>query len=104
MFLPLSVICSIACALGVPYQLAAQLWAPLQALPGTAMVLVAPVARMRRMASFAALTQFSVAMLKGSFTTPKMTFGLPLNTLARRDEKPPKAALGTPLEPITWPR
>src|SRR5690349_11335262 len=48
MLLPLSTTCSMACALGVPYQLDVQLWAPDHALPGTATVLVAPVARMRR--------------------------------------------------------
>ncbi len=60
--LPGSVMASSAVLLGVPYQFCAQLCAPLQALPGTRMRFVAPVARMAAMAALAALTHCSVGM------------------------------------------
>src|ERR1043165_1559001 len=46
-----SVIESVAEALGVPYQLSDQVQAPVHALPGTRIRLVAPVARMALMAA-----------------------------------------------------
>src|SRR3954447_6290316 len=49
-----SVIDSIACALGVPYQLSLQLLAPVQAFPGTKTRLLAPVPRIALIATWAA--------------------------------------------------
>src|SRR4051812_37237504 len=55
-----STMLSMAVALGVPYQVADQVHAPVQPLPGTRMRLLAPAARMAAMAELLAETHCSV--------------------------------------------
>src|SRR4051794_17268523 len=103
MFLPGSTMPFITLALAVPYQVCCQLWAPVQALPGTVTALLAPAARIAASAALAAASHCSVGMSCGSFIRPNTTLSLPLNCVARRDQKSAKAAFGTALEPIRLP-
>src|SRR5215831_8129791 len=85
---------SIAVAFGVPYQFWLQTTAAVQALPGTKIRFVAPALRMALIAAFAAPIHCSVGMSCGSFMSPNSTFGLPLNSVASRDQKSAKVAFG----------
>src|SRR6476646_4242894 len=73
-----STMLSMAVELGVPYQVADQVQAPVQPLPGTRIRLLAPAARMAEMAALLAETHCSVGMVLGSFIRLKTTLGLDL--------------------------
>src|SRR3954462_4217157 len=71
-----STMLSMAVALRVPYQVSNQVQAPVQALPGTRMRLLAPADRMAEMAVLAEATHCSVGSVLGSFIRLKITWGL----------------------------
>src|SRR4051812_34547757 len=91
-----------AVALAVPYQLSLQECAPVYALPGTRTRLVAPALRIAEIAALAALAHCSVGMSCGSFMSPKITFALPLNAAASRDQKSANCAFETLAEPMRF--